>query len=163
MFYWHICLCPMCVQWPWRPEAPVRSPGTGVTNGCKPPCGGWELNPGPVEEQPVLLTNEELSSATLILFKLKHFSILCVWACVCGVERREDSSVQFSSSMLMWLQDASQVVLRALNWPGRTTLQQDPSAHVYWESLIVEAKRPRAQNWCCFYRPRTGVLSHLIG
>jgi hypothetical protein len=22
-------------------------------------------------------------------------------------------------------------VLRALNWPGRTTLQQDPSAHVY--------------------------------
>lgn len=68
------------------------------------------MNPGPVEEQPVLLTNEELSSATLILFKLKHFSILCVWACVCGVERREDSSVQFSSSMLMWLQDASQVV-----------------------------------------------------
>jgi hypothetical protein len=32
--------------------------------------------------------------------------------------------------------------LRALDWPGRTTLQQDPSAHVYWESLIVEAKRP---------------------
>jgi hypothetical protein len=37
-------------------------------------------------------------------------------------------------------------ILRALDWPGRTTLQQDPSAHVYWESLIVEAKRPRAQN-----------------
>jgi hypothetical protein len=55
------------------------------------------------------------------------------------------------------------IFLRALDWPGRTTLQQDPSAHVYWESLIVEAKRPRAQNWCCFYRPRTGVLSHLIG
>jgi hypothetical protein len=24
--------------------------------------------------------------------------------------------------------------------PARTTLQQDPSAHVYWESLIAEAK-----------------------
>jgi hypothetical protein len=31
-------------------------------------------------------------------------------------------------------------ILRALDWPGRTTLQQDPSAHIYWESLIVEAK-----------------------
>jgi hypothetical protein len=36
----------------------------------------------------------------------------------------------------------------ALDWPGRTTLQQDPSAHVYWESLIVEAKDPK---------PRTGA------
>jgi exonuclease III len=26
--------------------------------------------------------------------------------------------------------------------PARTTLQQDPSAHVYWETLIAEAKRP---------------------
>jgi hypothetical protein len=39
-------------------------------------------------------------------------------------------------------------LLRALDWPGRTTLQQDPSAHVYWESLIVEAKDPE---------PRTGA------
>ena len=38
--------------------------------------------------------------------------------------------------------------LRTLDWPGRTTLQQDPSAHVYWESLIVEAKDPE---------PRTGA------
>jgi hypothetical protein len=29
--------------------------------------------------------------------------------------------------------------------------------------LIAEAKRPQAQNWCCLYRPRRGVLSHLIG
>jgi hypothetical protein len=54
-------------------------------------------------------------------------------------------------------------LLRGLDWPGRTTLQQDPSAHVYWESLIVEAKRPRAQNWCCFYRPRIGVSHTRIG
>jgi hypothetical protein len=47
--------------------------------------------------------------------------------------------------------------------PARTTLQQDPSAHVYWESLIAEAKRPRAQNWCCFYRPRRGVSHTRIG
>ena len=29
-----------------------------ITEGCKPPCGCWELNSGPLEEQPVLLTAE---------------------------------------------------------------------------------------------------------
>jgi hypothetical protein len=47
--------------------------------------------------------------------------------------------------------------------PARMTLQQDPSAHVYWESLIAEAKRPQAQNWCCLYRPKRGVSPTWIG
>jgi hypothetical protein len=29
-----------------------------VTDGCEPPCGCWELNSGPLEEQLVLLTSE---------------------------------------------------------------------------------------------------------
>ena len=29
-----------------------------ITDGCEPPFGGWELNLGPLEEQPVLLTSE---------------------------------------------------------------------------------------------------------
>jgi hypothetical protein len=29
-----------------------------ITNGCELPCGCWELNSGPLEEQPVLLTTE---------------------------------------------------------------------------------------------------------
>ncbi|XP_027240165.1 E3 ubiquitin-protein ligase ARIH2 isoform X3 [Cricetulus griseus] len=29
-----------------------------ITDGCKPPCGCWELNSRPLEEQPVLLTSE---------------------------------------------------------------------------------------------------------
>jgi hypothetical protein len=33
----------------------VVSPGTGVTDSCGLPCGCWELNPGPLEEQRVLL------------------------------------------------------------------------------------------------------------
>jgi hypothetical protein len=36
----------------------VGSPGTGVTDRCELPCGCWELSPGPLEEQPVLLTTE---------------------------------------------------------------------------------------------------------
>ncbi|EDM00356.1 rCG35761, isoform CRA_a [Rattus norvegicus] len=29
-----------------------------LTDGCEPPCGCWELNSGPLEEQSVLLTAE---------------------------------------------------------------------------------------------------------
>ena len=36
----------------------VRSSGTGVTDSCELSCECWELNPGPPEEQPVLLTIE---------------------------------------------------------------------------------------------------------
>ena len=41
----YICLC-----------EGVGSPGTGATDNCELPCGYWELNLGPLEEQPVLLT-----------------------------------------------------------------------------------------------------------
>jgi hypothetical protein len=29
-----------------------------ITDGCQPPCGCWDLNSGPLEEQSVLLTAE---------------------------------------------------------------------------------------------------------
>jgi hypothetical protein len=29
-----------------------------VIDGCEPPCGGWELTSGPLEEKPMLLTSE---------------------------------------------------------------------------------------------------------
>ncbi|CAO2602305.1 hypothetical protein LEMLEM_LOCUS11148 [Lemmus lemmus] len=37
-----------------RPEDGTRS----HYDGCEPPCGCWELNSGPLEKQPVLLTTE---------------------------------------------------------------------------------------------------------
>jgi hypothetical protein len=46
VFFLHVCL--------WR----CQIPGTGLTDSCKLPCGCWELNPGPVEEQLVLLAAE---------------------------------------------------------------------------------------------------------
>lgn len=33
------------------------SPGTGVRDSCELPCGWWELNLDPLEEQQVLLTD----------------------------------------------------------------------------------------------------------
>jgi hypothetical protein len=43
----------------------LRVSGSGLTVGVKP-CGCWEVSPGPLEEQPVLLTVEpfHLSSPT---------------------------------------------------------------------------------------------------
>lgn len=43
--------------------------GTGVPGGCEPPCRCWEVNPGPLEEHPVLLTSKpSLQPLALILF-----------------------------------------------------------------------------------------------
>ena len=44
------------MQCPQRPEKATEFPGTGVTDGCDPTCGCWELNLGPLKEQPVLLS-----------------------------------------------------------------------------------------------------------
>ena len=57
LFCQHLCLC-----------EGTRSSGAGVTDSCELPCGCWELNPDPLEEQPVLLTSEP-SLIPLELFK----------------------------------------------------------------------------------------------
>jgi hypothetical protein len=41
-----------------------------IMDGCEPPCGCWDLNSGPLEEQSVLLTTEPSLHAPL--FPLKH-------------------------------------------------------------------------------------------
>jgi hypothetical protein len=35
-----------------------RTASDPITEGCEPPCGCWELNSGPLEEYPMLLTAE---------------------------------------------------------------------------------------------------------
>ncbi|EDL01779.1 mCG144933, partial [Mus musculus] len=42
----------------WRPEEGVRSLETRVTGSSEQSGGYWESNPGPLDEQPVLLTTE---------------------------------------------------------------------------------------------------------
>ena len=43
---------------PQRLEEGVRSVSISIIDGCELPCGCWDLNPGLLEEQPVLLTSE---------------------------------------------------------------------------------------------------------
>jgi hypothetical protein len=50
-----------------------------IADGCEPPCGCWELNSGPLEEQPVLLTSEPSLQP---LGCLKHLKpVVVVQAC----------------------------------------------------------------------------------
>lgn len=44
--------------YPQRPKEHAASSGTGVPDHCERPCGSWELNADPLEEQQVLLTAE---------------------------------------------------------------------------------------------------------
>ena len=50
----------------------VKSPETGVTDSCELPYGCWELNSGPLEEQPVLLIIE------LFLQPLRENFLSCI-------------------------------------------------------------------------------------
>jgi hypothetical protein len=56
---------------PERPEEGVEFPRIGVIAGCELPCGCWGLNPGPLEEQPVLLTAKPLFQSRVYLFLKK--------------------------------------------------------------------------------------------
>lgn len=52
----YICLyvcVPGCGH-PWKSEDCIRSLGTGIMGGCKPPCGGCAPNWGSLQEQRVL-------------------------------------------------------------------------------------------------------------
>lgn len=57
-----------------------------ITDGCEPPCGFWELNSGPLEEQSVLLTTESsLQPPSLSCFNLKPF---CLFVLFCFILRQ---------------------------------------------------------------------------
>ena len=62
-----------CVCLVSMPAESVTSPGTGVTDGCEPPCMCWELNLGPLEEQSVLLTTKPSLHSLIFIFKQIFF------------------------------------------------------------------------------------------
>lgn len=42
----------------WRTEEDIEFSGTHVTDSCKSPCGCWDWNAGPLEEDPFFLITE---------------------------------------------------------------------------------------------------------
>lgn len=82
----------------------VRVLDPGVADSCDRPYGCWELNPGPLEEQSMLLTTVHLSSSEFhprVMPQLSHR----VWWLLCSVpvEVREQLA-GISSLSTMWSQ-----------------------------------------------------------
>ena len=53
IYLFYVYKCSICID-NFMPEEASEP----TINGCEPPCGYWELNSGPLEEQPVRLTSE---------------------------------------------------------------------------------------------------------
>ena len=74
LFYVHLCFAyrRVCVT-----VSGITSPRTGVTDSCELPCGCWERNLGPLEEQLVGLTIESSLQAkyTFFFFPRRGFSV----------------------------------------------------------------------------------------
>ena len=71
LFYVHWCFVWMCVY------VRCHIPWNWSSRQTKLSCGCWDLNPGPLEEQPVLLTTEaSLQLLTLIFFFKSHWPII---------------------------------------------------------------------------------------
>lgn len=73
----------VCAWWPLRPEEDIRFLGIRDTDSCGTHwC--WDLNPGPPEEQPVVLTAEPPSTPVALQFQFLEvfvlFSFCMRWA-----------------------------------------------------------------------------------
>ena len=51
-----------------------------ISDDCEPPCGCWELNSGPLEEQAMLLSTEPSLQPLIVFFK-----IYCIFIDVCSL------------------------------------------------------------------------------
>ena len=61
----HVCMYTVYAWYPQRPEEDIGSPGTGVTDGCEPPCGSWKLNLGPLDSTAIACNCWAISPAPL--------------------------------------------------------------------------------------------------
>lgn len=69
MFFLNVCLFTTHIQCQRGPEKGIRSLGTGVTEGCRPPYGCWEPSPGLLQEPQLLLNPEPSLQSLFCLFK----------------------------------------------------------------------------------------------
>ena len=67
VFCLHVCLCES-----------VRSFGTGITDSCELPCGHWQQNLDPLEEQPVFLPEPSFQPRTNSLYIMNTNSLFFI-------------------------------------------------------------------------------------
>ena len=69
-----------------------------IMSGCEPPCGCWDLNSGPLEEQSVLLTAEPSHQPLRFIFNFYLCVCMFLMSCVChvyGCPRGSEKGVRF--------------------------------------------------------------------
>ena len=87
-------MCTVCIQCGRRPEEDVKFPATGVTDDSELSCGYWELNPGPLEEQFLLLTTEPLLQACFFASETGfHSAALPSWHSIVHLDMTAQVSV----------------------------------------------------------------------
>jgi len=72
-FLFKIYLFILCLRVHYYSQTHQKRASDPITDGCEPPCGCWELNSGPLEEQSMLLTTEpSLQPLNAVLYKKKN-------------------------------------------------------------------------------------------
>lgn len=67
------------MQCPWRPEEYIQSPTTGIIESYELPCGCWEPNLVPLQEENMLLISEpSLGLKVFFFYFLSHICFILV-------------------------------------------------------------------------------------
>lgn len=78
IFFFHVCTCWYNVgahgTYPWGSEEGIESTGTEVIDDRELPCGFWELNLGPLQEQQ-MFNHQAVSPGTKKCFNINQRSI----------------------------------------------------------------------------------------
>jgi hypothetical protein len=114
LFMWVHCCCFQTHQ---------KRASDPITDGCEPPCGCWELNPDPLEEQSVSALNYWAISPAQDFNCLKKSCIcvcLCVWVCA--------HKLDVVAGNAIWVQHNCAPAVCANQWVGRFPSLQIPNS-----------------------------------
>lgn len=82
MYVWVLPACTsvynMLAGCPQKPEEDLGCPGTVITDGCELLYEYWELNSGPPEGNPMLLTAESYLWAQILIIKILLLYLFCM-------------------------------------------------------------------------------------
>ena len=155
-----LCVCVfLCTMCPWRPAEGIRSPQTGVTDGCESQCQCWDLNPGTLQKQQVPFNCWAISLAPfrLLLIQLPleappTFSVTLLtlpyppW-------RRKYLSSMLNDLSFSWFQIQS-------SWSLRSTITHITVVFLHddkeWERLAKTHRRQMPSAWSWDWRAILG-------
>jgi hypothetical protein len=130
-----------------------------ITGGCEPPCGFWDLNSGPLEEQSVVLLPTEPSLQPLVFFFLRliyFYVCVCTRASlctlrVCRIPLRPEKGIGSTET----------VIIHGCELPcGFWEAYLGP----LWKQLVLQTEEPSHPRPCiCFYTLSFSQICDLCG